>query len=421
MICHEEEQQVASLQCQGAPHIMGIAVLARMAFQGTDLAPLRARLLDRVARNEHDAGALLDLSTVLQLTGNPEDGLIVQRFALQKQQCYRVGTLGKPAAVRLLSIVAPGDLAQNNVVEFLVEGSDVSLDLLYVARDLPFPSQLPEHDVAMVSVSESDRNHALLEAIEALVQRWPKPVICRPDHIARSSRDLISKLLRTTARVVSPATVRVDRRTLECISRSELAIGELLKDTVFPIIVRPVDSQKGQGLKKLDAADAFGPYLSERPERTFYMAPFVDYSSEDGLFRKYRVVMISGRPYACHMAVSDRWMVHYVDAGMFESASKRAEEAKFFAEFDNDFGSRHHDALVAIANQVRLEYFGIDCSETRDGKLLVFEIDSAMTVHAMDPVDVFPYKQPQMCKVFQAFRQLVLSTQQSVYSGAKAK
>ena len=55
-----------------------------------------------------------------------------------------------------------------------------------------------------------------------------------------------------------------------------------------------------------------------------------------------------------------------------------------------------------------LEYVGIDCGETPDGELLVFEVDSGMTVHAMDPVDLFPYKQPQMRKVFRAFRQMLI-------------
>jgi hypothetical protein len=31
-----------------------------------------------------------------------------------------------------------------------------------------------------------------------------------------------------------------------------------------------------------------------------------------------------------------------------------------------------------------------------------------MTVHAMDPADIFPYKQPQMRKVFRAFRQMLI-------------
>jgi uncharacterized Rmd1/YagE family protein len=56
---------------------------------------------------------------------------------------------------------------------------------------------------------------------------------------------------------------------------------------------------------------------------------------------------------------------------------------------------------------VGLAYFGIDCGETPEGKLLIFEVDVAMIVHAMDPPDLFPYKQPQMRKVFDAFRALL--------------
>jgi hypothetical protein len=97
-----------------------------------------------------------------------------------------------------------------------------------------------------------------------------------------------------------------------------------------------------------------------------------------------------------------------MSAGMVESAPKRAEEARFFERFDDDFARRHHDALLSIAQSLELEYVGIDCGETPDGKLLVFEVDSGMTVHAMDPVDLFPYKQPQMRKVFRAFREMLI-------------
>jgi glutathione synthase/RimK-type ligase-like ATP-grasp enzyme len=125
------------------------------------------------------------------------------------------------------------------------------------------------------------------------------------------------------------------------------------------------------------------------------------------LFRKYRIVLIDGRPYACHMGVSEHWMIHYLNAGMRESAGKRAEEARFMAEFDQDFARRHARALDALAKRVGLDYFGIDCGETPEGELLIFEADVAMIVHAMDPPDLFPYKGPQMRKVFDAFRAML--------------
>jgi hypothetical protein len=101
-------------------------------------------------------------------------------------------------------------------------------------------------------------------------------------------------------------------------------------------------------------------------------------------------------------------MIHYLNAGMEESAEKRAEEARCMASFDADFAHRHAGAFLAIHELTGLDFVGIDCGETKDGRLLVFEVDSDMIVHAIDPVDLFPYKQPQMRKVFGALRTMLL-------------
>jgi hypothetical protein len=392
----------------GQEPLMGLASLAKMAFGGADLGPLRAHLLNRAARHQTDANALMDLSTVLHLMGQRECALSVQALALDIQQVYRLRGSGA-VGIRLLALMSPGDLTENNALEFLVEGSDITLDMLYVSPDLPLPATLPDHDLAMVAVCETGRNLPLFRHIENLVKSWPRPVLCAPGRIARLSRDGVCALLRSAPGIVMPVTTRIDRRTLEGIGRSESAVAASVQDGGFPVIVRPVGSQKGQGLMKLDSFDAIPGYLATRPEDAFYMARYVDYRGRDGQFRKYRIVLIDQRPYVCHMAISEHWMVHYLSAGMVESAAKRAEEEEFFGGFDDGFASRHHDALLTIAQRLELEYVGIDCGETTEGELLIFEVDSGMTVHAMDPVDIFPYKQPQMRKVFKAFRQMLIS------------
>jgi hypothetical protein len=381
------------------PPLIGLARLARLAFAGTDLGPWRAGLLNRLSRNENDANALLDLSTVVQLMGQRDLGLSLQALALGIQQLYHLPAAVAGTGIRLLAILTPGDLAENNILEFLIEESDISLDLLYVSPEIPFPATLPDHDLAMVAVCETDRNRPLLRHLETLLKSWPRPVVCAPARIARLSRDGACGLLPSAPGMVVPLTTRMDRRTLE-------GIGPC--DCTFPIIVRPVDSQKGHGLAKVDTPGAIIDYLAKRPEDAFYVARFVEYRGPDGQFRKYRILLIDSRPYVCHMAISDSWVVHYMSAGMVESAPRRAEEARFFATFDEDFARRHHDALLSIAQRTELEYVGIDCGETPDGELLIFEVDSGMTVHAMDSVDLFPYKQPQMRKVFRAFRQMLI-------------
>src|SRR4029079_12644855 len=138
-------------------------------------------------------------------------------------------------------------------------------------------------------------------------------------------------------------------------------------------------------------------------EAEFFVARFVDYASTDGSFRKYRIVFVDGRPYACHMAVAERWDVWYLNAGMAFSAEKRFEEERFMRDFDDDFAYSHRDAIVAIAERVGLDYFMIDCAENKSGDLLIFEADNTAVVHNMDSPEMFPYKPPQMRKVFDAF------------------
>jgi hypothetical protein len=54
-----------------------------------------------------------------------------------------------------------------------------------------------------------------------------------------------------------------------------------------------------------------------------------------------------------------------------------------------------------------MDYLVMDCAENSKGDLLVFEADNLGLIHAMDPVDIYPYKQPQMHKVFAAFHAML--------------
>ena len=78
------------------------------------------------------------------------------------------------------------------------------------------------------------------------------------------------------------------------------------------------------------------------------------------------------------------------------------------ANFSQGFAQRHKAALADIHRVSGLDYLGIDCGETLDGRVVVFEIGASMNVHAMDPVDIFPYKQPQMERIFTAFESMLL-------------
>jgi glutathione synthase/RimK-type ligase-like ATP-grasp enzyme len=387
--------------------LIGAATLMRCAFYHDDLRPVGEMLLARAQANPDDANAWLDASFVLQLLGQREAGLDVQRHALATRSLYTLPAPARTPTLNLLVLMGPGDFMANTPIEFLLQTTDIAAQVQYVTPELPFPEQVPDHDVLFVAIAQSDANVVLLRDVTQMLANWPRPVVNRPEHIAHLSRDGAHAKLEGTTGTVMPRTVRVARATAEQLAAGALAVQALLPGEGFPLIVRPLDSHAGTDLQKVDDAAALRAYLAAQPSREFYLAPFVDYSGPDGQFRKYRIVLIDGKPFICHLAISSHWMVHYLNAGMDDSAAKRAEEAAGMAGFDDGFAQRHAAALAEIDARIGLPYLGIDCAETRDGRLLIFEVDNAMVVHAMDDPGKYPYKGPAMNKVFRAFEAML--------------
>lgn len=384
---------------------LGLAPFLRMSITGTDMLPLGQEMLVKASSGSEDANLWMNLSTVMLCMQQRDVGLAIQAQALQMKRVYHLPAAHQPARLRLLMLMAAGDLAANTPLDCLLENGDIDLDYYYVTPGNPLALPIPAHDALIVALSETDENRASLAMLEKALAAWPKPVINAPRHIPTVGRAAASALLRDAPGLLIPPTLRVSRLQLQAVAAGVAPLSGLGCD--FPAIIRPVDSHAGRGLAKIDDPTEILAYLAQIDEAEYFLSPFIDYSGADGLFRKMRVALIDGVPYACHLAVSSHWMIHYVNAGMYEEARKREEEAAFMEHFAA-FAERHRPALEAISRRTRLDYVCIDCAETRDGQLLIFEIDHAMVVHAMDPEDQFPYKQVHMRKVHAAFRDFLL-------------
>ncbi|MBV9980209.1 hypothetical protein [Bradyrhizobium sp.] len=380
-----------------------MARLAKAAFDGKDLRPKWRELIGKLLDGTASAGEGLDLGLIAQLLGDKPAGLAIQHDVLRSHQLFGTRCHVPEPRLKLLALAAETDLGSNTPIEFLLEESAVELTTLYLLPGVELPDPLPDHDLAIVIASDSEDCRAALRTIEAVATRWPRPLLNPPKLIGNLDRDKLHRLLQDIDGLAIPATFAVGRERLLQASPSADAFDGIAPGLAFPVIIRPRGSHAGVGLAKVDDGRAMVRYLAERPEAEFFVSRFVDYSGEDGQFRKYRVAFIEGRPYAGHMAIADRWDIWYLNAHMSASASKRLEEETFMRTFDIGFGRRHRSALDALAQRIGLEYFTIDCAETRDGALLIFEADNTAVVHNMDPPDVFPYKGPQMRRIFDAF------------------
>jgi hypothetical protein len=382
---------------------IGFANLTTMAFSGIDLRPLQRELMSMVADGTAGAGEALDLSLISQLLGDKQGGIAIQAEVLAFHQLYRSPCSVEKPKLRVLALAAAMDMGGNTPIEFLLQDSGIELQTLYVVEGVELPSPLPEHDVAIVIASDSEECRDALHKIDRVAAHWPRPLLNPPHLVGNLDRDKLHRLLDGIEGLDIPATHGVTRAQLAELAQFKLSLLDNARDLHFPMIVRPRGSHAGVGLAKINDRNAIVRYLAERPEQEFFISRFVDYADDDGLFRKYRVVIVDGRPYACHMAIADRWDIWYLNAGMAFSESKRLEEATFMRGFDDIFGARHKGALAAMIERIGLDYFTIDCAENDDGELLIFEADNTAVVHNMDSPEQFPYKPAQMRKIFAAF------------------
>jgi hypothetical protein len=402
------------------PLVRGTADLTTFAYQGAGYEDLMERIRCSSAANAgeaEEAAWTYDASIAAQLGFRRAEGLDLQDAALAASQIYRVGggvplvagagLTGPDTAIerpplRVLALVGPGDLMTNTPLDFLTNDLNVRLDLLYVLPDRPLPGVIPDHDVAFFALGEADP--PTLARLRWLYSVWPRPALNDPRFLPALERDTLSLSLAGVPGVCSPTATAVNRAALD----EHLLSGRPIEgfDTprgLYPCLIRPHASHAGAGLCRVQNPAELAGYLRFSFERHFFVTAFEEYSGPDGLYRKSRVAFIDRQPFLCHMAISSHWMVHYLNAGMTESADKRADEARAMAGFDNGFARRHAAAFEALHQRLGFDYYSIDCAETQDGRLLVFEADAAAIVHLMDPPDLFPYKQPQMRRVFAAF------------------
>ena len=374
----------------------GLTPFLRASLGDGDLPALARQWLDRAGR-EDTAAAWMNLATALLCLGQTPTAHAAQREALARARTYVLPGPGG-SAPRLLLLAMPGPLSANTPLDCLLEGQGLQLLVHFVDPAAPVAEALPEHDALMLTMGVSEAALPVLAALQERLAAWPRPVINPPAAIVRTERASLSRLLADAPGVLMPPTRRVPRVLL-----GAAAVGAWPQGLEAPpFLLRPPDSQGGHGLTRIDTGEALGAYLAAQPEGEFFLTRYVDYAGPDGRFRKIRVALLGGRVFPVHLAVSEHWMVHYVNAGMYGDAVKRAQEAAFFRTFA-EFAHRHAPAFSALSERLGLDYCCVDLAETADGRLLIFEADPAMVAHAMEPGAEFAYRREGIAPLREAF------------------
>jgi len=368
--------------------------LAQTLYESGDVAGAIVEHRAALAAEESVASHMA-LYELLQMTGAREEALAHQLSALRVQRLFSYYA-AKPQRT-VLCLCAPGDWQTNIPVDFLFDRETTTVHKLYLVDEQHTISDVvPTYDVVWNTIAESPEAVQYLAFANHFMHGQQKPALNMPAYVIGTARPLLPTTLADTGARVAPVSI-VDRRTLR----------NAAVPFPFPLIARPLGSHAGHGLERLDSADACEAYTTRHPADRYFVSTFVDYASEDGYFRKYRLVFVDGVPYPVHLAISPNWMIHYYNAPMAEHQWMRDEEAAFLEDPRGAFDETRFKVLVAIGKAVGLEYFGIDCSIDPQGNVIVFEADAAMLVHTSDPVDLYPYKQQYVPRIYRAVEQML--------------
>lgn len=390
------------------PLIHGAAAITGWVAEGRPVQEILARFSGPFSSEDAMLSAAFDTAVLAFLSNQPELGLVLQADVLVAAQQFRVR--GGGARLRLLAIAAGGGLQTNMPIEFITAHLDVSLDILFVLPGVELPERVPDHDVAICVVSDSLPD--TLRRLQPILARWPRPVLNDSNRvvggrIAGLTREGMAQLFADAAGLCAPATISCDRAEVDRALAAEDPADTLLPGLAFPLLCRPEGSHAGHLLERLENAAELAVYRDSVSAARLTVTQFVDARDAQGMFRKSRVALVQGRPFLCHMAVSDCWMIHYLNAGMTENPARRDAEALEFETFDTGFAHRHRTAFASLNARLGLDYVILDCTETPDGRLLLFEVEMAAIVHLLDPVNIFAYKQAPMRRMFAAFEDML--------------
>lgn len=367
---------------------LGNLLLAERCF-----AAARDAYATALAASPDDHPAHQGLARALTALGEPDaaaphwhQGFAGQPFAVQRFRGHGVG-------IPLLLLVSVQD--GNIPTALLIDDTRYAVTALYAEYFEP-SGALPPHRLIFNAIGDADLCACALRLATAVVAVSTAPVINPPDAVQRTGRAANAARLAALPHVRTAAT-RVSSR---------LALRATPPDH-FPLLLRAPGYHTGQYFVKVAAPDALADALAGLPRETVLVMDDLDAISDDGWYRKYRVMCIAGVLYPIHLAISADWKVHYVTAAMADNPSHRAEEQRFLEDMAGVLGGPAMAALAAIADALGLDYAGIDFARAADGTVLLFEANATMVIQPPGADPIWGYRRAPIARALAAARALL--------------
>lgn len=374
---------------------VGLTNLGSLELTEGDLSAAREHFERAVACDPANPKAREGLSLVLQRSGEEAKANSVRAKVVRApSRIAPIERSSRPVKVLLVESVIGGNVFMH---DFL---SDPAFDVRQVFLEyLSDAVALPEHDVVWNAIGDAERCAHLLEAAPAIFARSTARTINPPQAIANTTRERISARLGATEDVVAPRVLRVPRASL---TSADAGFD-------YPVLLRSPGFQTGEHFVRVDSAEELAGAARALPGKSLNVIQFLDVRDADGKVRKYRVIIVGGRLYPLHLAVSDQWKVHYFTADMAQNAAHRAEDAAFLADMESVIGSRAMRALETVARTLGLDYGGIDFALDPNGRVALFEANATMIVPEPEQDERWNYRLAPVQRIYDAVRAMVLA------------
>lgn len=271
------------------------------------------------------------------------------------------------------------------LVEFLAS-KDIVVDKIALGGQKPGSIDVQRPDVIFNSICDPDSNRKTLQNLIKIIEALKSKVINDPQKILQTSRDKIYTMLKGSDQFYMPKTIKVTPRYLKEVV-AMLDQGEI----TLPFIFREAGAHGGKStllVRSIEEIHSLEQFAFDG--RAFYITEFIEFVSKDGMYRKYRIVMVDGKPYARHMIASSSWAIHVEsrDELMPHRDDLRKEEKAFIGHGSDELSSM----LEEIYEKIGLDFFGLDFALNEEGKPILFEVNACMnTISVSQSPEPFSY------------------------------
>ncbi|WP_024516670.1 tetratricopeptide repeat protein [Bradyrhizobium sp. Tv2a-2] len=310
---------------------------------------------------------------------------------------------GSAAPVRLVQLVSSGG---GNIPTALFLDDTRFQTTVVVADHLEASEAPPPHDLIFNAIGDADLCEDALLAACHLTAAAEVPVINDPHAVMKTGRLANSEQLRTVPDVRTARTIVVDRSLLAGPGGADLLAGCGL---TFPLLLRSPGYHTGRNFVLVQERGELAAAAAGLPGEALFAIEYLDARGPDGKARKYRVMMIGGRLYPLHLAISAHWKVHYFTSDMADKEDHRQEEARFLTDMPSVIGAKAMHALAGIRDTLGLDYAGVDFGLDSNGNLLPFEANATMVIAKPGPEPHWAYRHAAVERILAAVTEMMMA------------